>query len=508
MSSFFAGTGKLPQKNWLAVFGLLFFLSPALSQALPPRLESVACSFSIPQGNTAKCWILHVPENRSKPDSAEISLPVALLSTPDQKEFPDPILYLDGGPGYSANLIRDDIDDWWDWIELTTWNRKRDLLLLDQRGTKSANPALYCRDFFDGKMEQLAKNGLPLKQWKEMLRKLAGQCQQQLQAAHIDLTAYNSLESAADIADLLRLMQIQQINIYGISYGTKLALTFMRDYPQYIRSVILDSVYPPEVDSFVDAPAAAAHAFQRLFKDCRADDRCNQRYPDLEKQFLELYQQLEKQPLQIEVEKDGLKKARYIIVTSQTLVLMIFQGLYDSANIRKLPRLIYQLFHGEEQLASAFVQDLLASEGTQFSYGMYFSFECGEEYPSTDFNRQKIEIDRYKPYSLAVADYYDLNIVCPFWHSTNSQAALNSPVYSSIPTLILSGSYDPITPLNAAKLTASRLENSYFFEFPDVGHGVVPSNSCADTLADVFLDQPSLYPVHPCLGALERPDFR
>ncbi|MBL0338334.1 MAG: hypothetical protein IPP67_03945 [Rhodospirillaceae bacterium] len=94
-----------------------------------------------------------MPENRSNPIAPKFLCQLPYC-TPDQKEFPDPILYLDGGPGYSANLTREDIYDWWDWIELTTWNRKRDLLLLDQRGTKAANPALYCPDFFDGKMEQ------------------------------------------------------------------------------------------------------------------------------------------------------------------------------------------------------------------------------------------------------------------------------------------------------------------------------------------------------------------
>lgn len=508
MSPFFTEIGKLSKKTCFTVIGLLFFFSPALSQALPAHLEEVKCSFFIPPSIIAKCWILHVPENRLNPNSPEISLPVALLSTPDQKEFPDPILYLDGGPGYSANLTREDIDDWWNWIELSSWSRKRDLLLLDQRGTKAARPALYCSDFFDKKIQELAEEGLPLQQWKETLLKLAKQCQKKIQTAGIDLTAYNSRESAADIADLLRLMKMQPINIYGVSYGTRLALTFMRDYPQYIRSVILDSVYPPEVDSFVDAPAAAAHAFQRLFTDCAADDLCNRQYPNLEKQFLQLYQQLAKQSLVIKVEKDGDREAHDITVTSQSLVLMIFQGFYDTDYIRKLPRLIYQLSHGQEQLALSFIQDLLAPEGTQFSYGMYFSFECGEEYPSTNFLQQKMEMERYRPYSLPVGDYYDLNIVCPFWHSANPQAARNTPIYSSIPTLILAGSYDPITPLNAAKLTASRLENSYFFEFPDVGHGVVSSNSCANIIAGVFLDNPSLYPLHPCLGALERPDFR
>ena len=484
-------------------------LSPAaLAFADTPRLEPTKCWFDIPSGHAAKCWFLYVTENRTTNAKREIVLPVALLSTPIKKKYDDPLLYLEGGPGYSPNLVRDTIDDWWDWIESTPWAQERDLLLLDQRGTLSAKPALNCPEFQNPAFKRLGENGFPYTEWRELLIKTADQCLQRLDQTGADLSAYNSTESAADIADLLVLLDIKQANIYSISYGTRLALTFIQHHPQYARAVILDSVYPPEVDAFVDAPVGVFGSFQRLFEDCAADGFCNQQYPNLKQEFLNLYQQLQNEPFHISIDDADTRKPEVITITAQSLVLMFFEAFYEKRDITLLPRLIYELKNGRGELAASFIDELLLSSQSSFSDGLYFSVECGEEYTNTNLAQQQIEAKRYSPYALPVTDYYDLMIICPFWPSTNYKAAVNTPIYSNIPALVLVGRYDPITPPYAAKLAAARLMNSYFFEFPDVGHGVTSSNMCGDRLIVEFLNNPAVQPIHECLGVLEKPDFR
>ncbi|MBL8687029.1 MAG: alpha/beta fold hydrolase [Alphaproteobacteria bacterium] len=490
------------------VFAFIGFFLTAPAFADTPRLEPTKCWFDIPSRHTAKCWFLYVTENRTTNVKREIVLPVALLSTPDKKKYNDPVLYLEGGPGYSPNLIRDTIDDWWDWIESTPWSQERDLLLLDQRGTLSAKPSLNCPEFQNPAFKHLGENGFPYIEWHKLLIKTADQCLQRLHQTGAELSAYNSTESAADIADLLVLLDIKQVNIYSISYGTRLALTFIQNHPQLARAVILDSVYPPEVDAFVDAPAGIFSSFQRLFEDCAADEFCNQQYPNLKQEFLNLYHQLQNEPFRIPIDDADTRKPKVITITAQSLVLMFFEAFYDKRDITLLPRLIYELKNGRGELAASFIDDLLLSSQSSFSDGLYFSVECGEEYSSTNLTQQQIEAKRYSPYALPVTDYYDLMIICPFWPSTNYKAAVNTPIYSNIPALVLVGRYDPITPPYAAKLAAARLMNSYFFEFPDVGHGVASGNMCSESLIVEFINNPTVHPIHKCLGTLEKPDFR
>jgi pimeloyl-ACP methyl ester carboxylesterase len=274
--------------------------------------QDADCPFPVPNGYTIECGYLIVPENRARNDSGSIQLAVAIVRAPQASQQP-PVLYLAGGPGSSAldEFLSD--TEGWDYPFLQT----RDLILLDQRGTGYSFPTLDCpeladADFTEGNPEQ--------------------ECHSRLLAEGIDLTAYNSAENGADVADLRRALGYAEWDLLGISYGTRLALVVMRDQPQGVRSVVLDSPFPPNANTPIDEALNVWESLQTLFADCDADAYCRQNYPNLERVFLDTVADLNDQPA------DDL--------FGDDLFFAITEALNDTASIPLLPWVIYAVSDG------------------------------------------------------------------------------------------------------------------------------------------------------------------
>lgn len=204
----------------------------SVSPAGAPRFEPSACPIQIPAGARVECGFLAVPENRTRPDSRTIRLAVAILKSRSENPAPDPIVYLAGGPGASA-LLEKPLGWWLD----SPFPDNRDFILFEQRGTRFSEPFLNCPEEDTAAiLDPGENNGSYLN--------AALQCRDRLLSQGVDLTAYNSVASAADLEDLRAVLGYAEWNLYGVSYGTRLALSAMRDNPAGIRSVILDSTLP------------------------------------------------------------------------------------------------------------------------------------------------------------------------------------------------------------------------------------------------------------------------
>ena len=232
----------------------------ARAHAAPP-FEPGACAFPLPPSRTAasvRCGALVVPENRDEPTGRTLRLAVAVFKNPSATTASDPIVYLSGGPGGSAlEYLRYTFDPLFAGLSPSG----RDVVVFDQRGVGVSQPALDC-----------ALETGTLDDWLS--------CGERLRAT-ADLGQYHTAWNAADVNDLRIALGYDRINLWGASYGTRLALDVMRDYPQAVRSVVLDSVYPPDVDLQVDAPANAQRAFDHLFASCAAEASCAAAFPDL-----------------------------------------------------------------------------------------------------------------------------------------------------------------------------------------------------------------------------------
>ena len=216
---------------------------------------SAPCAFVVPSGAWVQCGWLTVPENRLRSGGRNIRLHVAIYKS-RTRPLPDPILWLVGGPGGRANLFASKLYD----QVVKPYIAKRDFIVVDLRGSGYSQPALDCPN----------PSGPPV-EWVPA-------CRERL-TSMADLDCYNSAAVAADLDDLRRALEIREWNLLGESYGTRYALSAVRDYPQGIRSVVLDSVVPPEIDEFADGPGKFEGALNALFADCAADPKCAVPFP-------------------------------------------------------------------------------------------------------------------------------------------------------------------------------------------------------------------------------------
>jgi pimeloyl-ACP methyl ester carboxylesterase len=434
-----------------------------------PTFEPAACQFFVPPGYEPTCGYLSVPEDRGRPDAARfIRLHVAVfhcLGGPACR--PDAVIHLTGGPGsYGLAIVSYMFDN-----GAAAILQERDYVFFDQRGIGTSQPALDCLEDED-----------------------AETCRNRLTADGTDLNAYNSAASAADIQDLRSVLGYSEVNLLGVSYGTRLALTTMRDQPQGIRSAILDSTYPPQVNLYVTWSANAERALNEVFAACAADPACNTAYPDLETVFYQVIDQLNDNPISVDVQGSG--RFETMEVNGDLFMDAIFNSLYRTSGIPRVPKIIYQTRDGDYRLLATRLAIYLDRSS---SLGMNYSVQCYEEIPFSTWDdvlnaTANLEHPQSAFFSTRWEYFFEL---CKTWVTASPPAIENEPVSSPIPTLILAGQFDPITPPEWGDLAAQTLPNSTVFHFP-TGHWILRSGPCGWEVVQEFLDNPTVKPEAPC----------
>ncbi|MBO0793699.1 MAG: alpha/beta hydrolase [Ktedonobacteraceae bacterium] len=465
--------------RWVLPLALLMVLPLLLASGGPGVTDPTSTSFQwtetcpfkvgegITVGREVSCGILTVPENRSRPTGRSIQLAVALFKTSEASDT-IPIIRLEGGPGGSALKIFGE--------QITKKNLSQTLLshnwiLVDQRGTGYSKPSLTCPEIRQAR--DATADASDQEQEKAQARAIQN-CHRRLTEQGIDLSAYNSLENAADIHDLIQALGYPQVTLYGDSYGSRLALTTMRIAPQGIRSVILDGVYPPQVEYSINA----SQAIETLLYKCVTNMTCKQKYPNLVQEYGETVNMLNEKPLRFEMKSEATGKIIRHRVTGNDFSAVVFQLLYSTPLIPYLPALIHQTRKGDNQLLVALFR-LIDTVPETIDWGMFYSVECSERFSDP----------------------------CPTWKVPKVPAEQKSPVVSSIPTLLLTGEYDPITPQQDAEAAARTLSKSYEFVLPGAGHVVLGTSLCANQIITSFVDDPTRNPTASCLNQLGEPAF-
>jgi len=443
--------------------------------------ETTACPFETDA--QVLCGYLTVPENRTIKNSPTIQLAVAILSAPDGGADEPPIIYLEGGPGGSP-LAEFDAQDW-DF----PFTRNRDLIFIDQRGTGYSIPTLDCPELNDESYDFSEEN-------PEL------DCRQRLAAEGIDFTAYNTTENAADIAALRNALGIDEWDVLGISYGTRLALDLMRFHPEGIRSVILDSPFPPNADTPVDEVLLTYELMEALFAACEEDAYCNETYPDLEAVFLETVARLNDDPV------DDL--------TGDGLVTSVSSAMQDTSLIPLIPLVIYEVAGGNYDALEEFGEEGFSRRQFQDeadrsdSEGMYNSVMCRDEYSFSTYERVEEAVAGRLPEAVEgglLQLAFETFQMCDFWGSGRADTVENAAVNSSIPTLILVGEFDTATPHQWALLASQTLSNSHLFVFPGAGHSLLTTTDCSVGVISDFLEDPTREPDRSCLDNIEWPYF-
>ena len=434
-----------------------------------------------------------MPENRAIPNSPLIQLHVAVFLSTAEGPDHDPVMHLAGGPG-SSSL---DVAGYLFGQGLDAVLERRDFIFFDQRGTGHSLPRLDCPER-NALTPMILSGTLSGEQESQVIVDAFHRCRDRLTAQGIDLSAYNSAASAADVNDLRLALGYNQLNLYGDSYGTRLALTVMRDFPGAVRSVVLDSTYPLEVNLYTTLAPNAERAFDVLFDDCATDLTCNTAYPNLRTVFYNLVAQLNTNPVTVSLSVGGVNYP--VLLTGDLLIDVLFVGLYNPVVTTGMPKLIYQIQNGEYSILR---NRLSLYFDTSSALGMGTSVQCAEEVP---FNSGEDAYTAAQGVQPDIAAFFPQSVqylftLCQDWTGVPPNPRENQPVISNIPTLILAGEFDPITPPAWGQMTASHLPNSYYYEFPGNGHWVTRSSRCALSIMLTFLDNPLNPPDASCLGS-------
>jgi pimeloyl-ACP methyl ester carboxylesterase len=466
--------------------------------ASPPdgaRFQAVGCpqpdiagfpELDFPPG--VQCGTLDVPEDHTRPDGRRIQIFVMRAPAVSATPRPDPIVYLSGGPGGAgsfeiASMIGHGI------------NADREVIFVDQRGTHRATPRLGCPGWERFLYDAVS---LPFTAASTTAEDAAAiqTCHDRLAATGADLADYNSTQNAADIAALRVALGIESWNVYGVSYGSNLALTLLRNHPQGIRSVVLDSVSPPSnniAETWWQAPASS---FKAIFAACAAQPSCAKHYPNLQETFTATVNHLDQTPVTWQVTPASGPPVTVNIDGFAFVYTLITQSEHGEAS--EIPKLIADMAHGYAQgVASAYLaargpEAFIGLAGVGLAMGVFCAENADRTTEAAALATAKAALPGFPDRVLRIQPKQGrLFTDCPVWNVGVAPPSVSAPVVSEVPVLILEGAFDAATAPAWVDLVTPYLRNAQAVTFPFTGHSVLGKSTCARSIMADFLDHPA-----------------
>jgi pimeloyl-ACP methyl ester carboxylesterase len=375
------------------------------------------------------------------------------------------------------------------------WRRTRDVVVYDQRGAGLSEPKL-CPQHADSLTRTLWMESDEKRE--EFWDSLARTCVALLRSQGIDPAAYNTTTHGDDLVDLRHALGYARWDVYGGSYGGRLAQEAMRRDPEGVRSAVVASSITRGPESHIEESLIIQRAFERIFAACVTKPACQQAFPTLESDFYALYEELEQHPLVVRFEHDNL--ADSVLLDGRRLVNRLRQVI--NRNRRRFPLLVHELRSGDRMRAAR----MLVGDGVQ-----------GYAYDAQVLNNLVHCYDEYSPTYQPAADSVETSVRPPFrrdidrsdcliWLDRFADSADRAPVRSDIPTLVLNGHFDDRTPPEHGKLIAATLSRAYVYVFPNEGHGTRPLE-CHESIIRQFLEDPSKAPDASCIERLPGWEF-
>jgi len=410
-----------------------------------------------------QCGELQVPEDYRNLDGESITINFVVLPAIDDTDNKTPLLFLAGGPGQAAAELAAGLKNVFYEVRKT-----RDLILIDQRGTGLSHP-LQCESAAEQNVYALTPEDFTAQDIKDCLKGLTG-----------DLSQYNSENAIRDFEAVRLALGHEKINIYGGSYGTRAGLVYLRMFPNSIRSVVLDSVGPIEVPIGLFGQSSA-RSFNLLLTNCQKDLSCQQAFPQLKQEFQTLLTRLEQAPIQVSIPHPRLGIQTNFVISKAKLLGTIRSQLYSVASRSLVPLTIHQAFLGNYMPLAGLVAQ---TEGVQGVYiGLLFNITCNEDYPRISL--KDFAQDANNNFG-GDDSHFSFKMACPFWPKYSPSDDFYNPVVADVPTLILSGDLDPVTPPSNGDYSAKTLPNSHHVIVRNAAH-TVAMNTCASDLINEFL---------------------
>ncbi|WP_421807663.1 alpha/beta fold hydrolase [Flagellimonas sp.] len=466
---------------------------------VPTFSVSKKTTHKIPDGQDYAFGYLEVLENRNNKNGKTIKFPVYIFKSRSKNPKKDPIIYTVGGPG-ATTMPSAQYMNYYKYLD------DRDFILVEQRGNYCAKPHLDCPEWSKAIYESNQPN-FDLTRYDELFRQAAKSCKERLEQKGIDLNGYNTNEIASDINDLVNVLGIEKYNLLTISYSTKIAQVLMRDYPNKIRSVVMDSPLPLEVNYDEESVQNLLESVMALLSDCESDKKCNSAYPNIKNRFTEYLREKTKNPLMVEVENPKSGKIETFYLKGEDLITVFTSA--STENVPNIPFEINKLLDNDLTLLKEQLTYLFQEPGEGAGIGMRLSVWCAEENPFNSLKLIEEETNKYPELKGLSPATYD-NEICKIWSVESVSEIENNAIKSDIPVLLINGEYDELTPSKWANAMMPNFTNSYHLIFKGWKHTPTTnwSNQCAMEMANIFFNNPNRKPNTDCFELIGSPNFK
>lgn len=439
------------------------------------------------------CGSLEVFENRSTRAGRKITLNVVVVPSLIAAPTDAPLFFFEGGPGVAAT------DAVWTFIEDSSFRRTRDVVLVDIRGTGKSNP-LHC---------DLLGDPLDLQNYLNDMYpdSLVAACRDQLDSI-ADLTQYTTPLVVEDLEDVRRWLGYERIDVMGLSYGTRLALTYMRMHPSRIRSAVLIGPLAPSVHVPSLHASAGQRALDLVLSDCERDTACSRAFPRLREDLARLNQSFGNEGVTVTMRHPVTGAEVTLRIRREILFECMRSKMYMISGAREVPWIITRAAHGD---FAPFLELMIPEdfgEPPWLAEGLYLSMTCAEDIPFIDTAaaRQSYENTYFGDYRVS----QQIN-AARHWPRGLLPPGFNAPFTADVPTLIISGYYDPITPPSFAEEVHQLLSKSRLVTIPSMAHipdGMTNSECITDLITRFFqLGTVDSLDVS-CIEMMQAPPFR
>jgi len=434
------------------------------------------------------CALVTVPIDRAEPSLGTTDISVLILPGEDDREGAAPMAVLQGGPGGTSSELA-----------LYYPGQPYTRVFIDQRGTGFGSADFDCEEVEDVLLELLSAESAEA---DEIELEAYSRCSERL-AGHPVLDHTHTAAHAADVVDVMAALGYDRWLLYGVSYGTTIALEVLRDPPDGLAGAVLDGVFPPDVELDSSVAFSARRALDELHESCSADADCSATAGDLNATMDDLIRRLNDSPLVVSLTEfesplGGLMplgETLDVLIDGDSLAGLVFQFLYVDTWIPSIPAALAGLAEGDEDAAqwiALFGVLVNASSVLQISEGTYFAATCADRLPFSSGPPPGLGAFE----EAVLGD--DLNEVCDLWDVPASPPSAAAPVTSDLPVLLLSGRYDPITPPELAAHAAEGLPNATLVVLDGRSHGVWAVDHCAIRIVDEFAADPQSKPDTSC----------
>jgi pimeloyl-ACP methyl ester carboxylesterase len=431
-------------------------------------LEFKTCSLSTPFSGdalAAQCATLQVPENPVAPNGRKIGLKIAWIpADKDDAAEPDPVFMLAGGPGQSALESYPQTAG-----AFAETRKKRHLILVDQRGTGDSN-ALTCKEPFDEtQLPTLQAASDYIKRCLASLSKRA------------DPRFYTTTEAIQDLEAVRKAIGAAQINLVGISYGTRVAQQYAAKYPASTRSIVLDSVAPNSLVLGNEFSRNLEDALDLQFALCAKTPACVQRMGNPREKLRTLMAKLEADPPLVTYRDGVTGESKQEKLTPALVAGLVRMYAYMPLASSLLPLQLNEAANGRYDALMALSKMLGDQMADSITIGMQLSVICSEDgselkaNPADEGTLLGNDFSRY------------LAAQCAVWPKGTRPAGFRAPLKTAVPALLLSGEFDPVTPPRYGDAVAKSLPNGRHLILRGQGHNVI-GIGCMPRLMGQFID--------------------